>query len=288
MPTDETLSPLQGLAGVTALVGEAVARHGNLRLGGEVQHYIVVDDEAGLVAAVRALRASKVKLRSCHPFSDIWAREEGLSGALLRLGSAFAEVEAVEGGIRAGSAAPMALVGLRAARLGCARWAPLRTWPGTLGAWVEAQSLERLAPGLLQVRAFAGRSVRQVDRDGISRLPRTALPVSFVLALEPAPGFDLPPPPPPPGAICALDDGIQRAMTQAGLPGLRLRRIRLCREQPGVVINLGGARSTDLDLVLRLAKERLAKDHGLTLEIRLQPAGRPVRRRRGLEEGWND
>jgi hypothetical protein len=41
------------------------------------------------------------------------------------------------------------------------------------------------------------------------------------------------------------------------------------------VTNLGGGTARDLDLLARLAQERLARDAGLEVQPRLQPLGRP-------------
>jgi UDP-N-acetylenolpyruvoylglucosamine reductase len=66
---------------------------------------------------------------------------------------------------------------------------------------------------------------------------------------------------------------------------LRLRHIRLADEQPGIVVNLGDGTSRDLDLVVRLVKERLMRDHGVEVEPVLHPLGRPPKR---SNRGRND
>ncbi len=259
--------------GLALRLDEPVARHGALRIGGEVEAWVLACDEDAVKAALAALRAAGLGLRRHQALGDHYAREEGLSGALLRLGPGFDRIEIEDDGIHVGAAVPMARLGVVAARAGLDAWAPVRTWPGTLGGWLERGPAEAQAPLLRSVRALVGRSIKDQPGSALGSLSNKA--VFLGACLEPRPRAKLPAPPPHPGTLLELDEALLGAMRRSRLPGLRLRSIRLAAEQPGVVVNLGAGSSRDLELVIRLVKERLLRDHGLSVEARLQLLGRP-------------
>ncbi len=265
--------------GVAVRLSEPVSRHGALRLGGEVEAWVVVNDELGLRTAVTALRRAELTIRPSFPLGDAYAREEGLSGALLRLGPAFGRVELCDGELRIGGAAPLAMVGSVAREAGLEGWARLESWPGTLAGWMANVDPVALGSSLVGVRVFQGRGFRDVEGPAVGSLARNAILLSARLDAMLGPDFVLPPPPPPPGAFCVLGPELVGYLARSRLPGMRLRRIRLSEEHAGIVVNLGGGSSRDLDLVLELTKRRLFRDHGLEVQTRLQPIGKPPRPR---------
>ncbi len=273
---------LEGLPGVALRLAEPVARHGALRIGGEVEAWLAVFDEGATKAAINALRATGTKLRHHDPLGDHFAREEGLSGALLRLGPAFAGVEVGSDRLRVGAAAPLARIGVVAANAGIEHWAPLRSWPGTFGAWLRCASPGAVIPSLLSLRTLKGRSLKDRSPEALSKLGAGELVLGAELRLEsPAP---LPAAPSFPGCVVEPEEVTVRAMARSRLPGLRLRSIRLASEQVGLVVNLGGGTSADLELVIRLVKERLLRDHGLEVEPRLALLGRPPKKPQHLPD----
>lgn len=269
----ELRTALATVPGVRLREEEPVARHGALRLGGGVELYVVVHDEAALEAVAAALRGARVSPRLFHPLSDAFARDAGLAGALLRLGPAFAEVEAGGEGIDAGVGAPLAAIGAAAERAGFEEWSGLCAWPGTLGSWCAGLDPEALARLFVRVTILTGRGVRRVDGAAVASIPRSAELLGG--RLPRAPVAALPPSPPWPGALFDQDSDVASALARSSLPGVRLRRVRLATEQVGVVVNLGGGTARDLELLCRLAQERLGRDHGLEVQSRLQPLGRP-------------
>jgi UDP-N-acetylmuramate dehydrogenase len=264
---------LAAVPGVCLREPEPVARHGALRIGGDVETYVVVHDEAALLAVAEALRAAHAGLRVLSPLGDAFARDAGLSGVLVRLGPAFGEVEVGPRGIEAGCGAPLASIGAAAARAGLAGWRGLSTWPGSLGAWCSDLDGAALATLCGRIRALTGRGLRDFSGAAVATVPRSALLIQACLIPE-APAA-LPPRPPWPGAAFAEDPDLLAALARSRLPGLRLRGIRLAEEQVGLVVNLGGGSARDLDLMLRVIVERLGRDHGLQAQPRLQPMGRP-------------
>jgi len=259
--------------GVVLRLDERVARHSALRIGGEVEAWVLALDEAAVKDAVAALRRGKLSLRPHDPLGDHYAREEGLAGAMLRLGPAFGQLGVEDDRLHAGAAVPLARLGVVAARHGLEAWAPLSRWPGTVGGWLSGADPARLAPLVHSVRALRGRSVVERSGDTLASLGSKAIVLGAVF--HGRPDAPLPPSPPSPGSLTLQGGDVLRAMVKSRLPGLRLRSIRLASEQPGLVVNLGGGSSRDLDLVLKLVQDRLKRDHGVELEARLAPLGRP-------------
>ena len=269
----ELVAAFEALPGVTLRLAEPVAHHSALRIGGEVEAWVLALDDDGVKAVVAALRAAGVKLRPHQPLGDHYAREEGLSGAMLRLGPAFGELQLEGDALVVGAAVPMAQLGVVAQREGLIDWAPARAWPGTLGGWLQCADPAALGGLVRSVRALVGRSIK--DRPPEAAASFGAKAVILGAVLEARHGRALPCAPLAPGSLFAVDDDMRRAMRHSRLPGLRLRHIRLADEEAGVVVNLGAGSSRDLDLVIRLVKERLLRDHGLEVEPRLQPLGLP-------------
>jgi UDP-N-acetylenolpyruvoylglucosamine reductase len=269
----ELVQHFEALPGAVLRLDEPVSRHSALRIGGEVEAWVLALDEPGLLDAMSALRAASLKLRHSEPLGDHFAREEGLAGAMIRLGPAFEGLELDEGVLRVGAAVPLARLGAFAMRHGLEAWAPLASWPGTLGAWLRGGDPVALEPLLRSVRVLKGRSLGDKKPKALGSLGAAGLILGAkLLARHDA---ALPPPPPAPGSVLVREPSHESAMRQSRLPGLRLRSIRLAGEQTGLVVNLGGGSSRDLDLVLRLVRDRLSRDHGLDVEPRLQPLGRP-------------
>ncbi len=274
----------EGLPGVTLRVAEPVARHSALRIGGEVEAWVLARDEAAVKAALSALRSVGLTLRPHQPLGDPFAREEGLSGAMLRLGPAFGGIEVEDEILKVGAAAPLARLGVVAQRAGLTAWGPVRSWPGTLAAWLRSAPVAELEPLVRSVRTLVGRSVKDRPASTLAGLSPKA--VILAAELEARPDRPLAEAPPWPGSVCAMSPELERAMRRSRLPGLRLRSIRLAHEQIGLVANLGGGTSRDLDLILKLVQDRCKRDHGLDVEPRLQPLGRPPRTPRAGLEGW--
>jgi hypothetical protein len=148
--------------------------------------------------------------------------------------------------------------------------------PGTLGGWIEALGLERLAPALLSVRVAHGHTVRELSPERAASLKGSRIWIAATLARDIQASI---PGPPPPGAVASLDGELALRMRQSGLAGLRLRGIRLASEQVGLVTNLGQGSPRDLAVLLRTLRDRLSRDHGIDFQARLVLGTRPAPRR---------
>ncbi|MBN1334789.1 MAG: hypothetical protein JXB39_02380 [Deltaproteobacteria bacterium] len=271
------VAALEGLPGVVAREAEPVARHVALRIGGPVELWVVVADETALLAASAVLRAHGVRWRFLHGLSDRVVADEGLSGALVRPGPGFAGVEVDQGEVQAGVAAPLARIGHAAREAGLETWTLLEACAGTVGDWVSEENRTRLGPAIREVRVLQGRSFRNLPGARLGGLSPSARVVAVRLSGVLPRGMPLPP---PPGALVDHPERRLSSMLEAsGLLGLRIRAVRLPETAPGTVATLEGATARDLAFLERIVRERLFRDHGLHLEMRLVPAGRPPSRR---------
>lgn len=275
MSVDELTAALGQVPGVAFRKAEPLGRHVNLRLGGEVEAWIVVEDEVAASAVAALARRAKVKTRFLVGFSDLVAQDEGLGGVAVRLGRRLADVEVRGESVHAGVGAPLARIGAVARGAGLGGLAALERLPGTVWSWMEEGTSSHLQAVLVSVRALEGRGIKVLAGSDWCQSPSSAIPLSVELAGALPPRLKGPP---PPGAIGSLDGDLPRRMVQSGLTGIRLRGLRLSPEQPGVVVNLGASSARDLEIVLRMVKDRLQRDHGMELKSRLSPTGRSTRR----------
>lgn len=250
-----------GIGGVAAREEEPLRRHLPLRAcPGTAERWVEVPDEAALIAVVRAARAGRLTLRPVAPFSDMMPPDGGLTGVVLRLGRAFETVEVVEGGVRIGASAPLALL---AAHPG---YGAFRMAPGTLNdAWEEGW----ITPALVSVRRFKGRGIEETTEVG-------ADPKALVLAGTVRPGVKLS----VPRAGQAFREVAKRGLElrallrRCGLAGLRLFGALLAEEDPAVLVNRGDATPKQLRLVVHAARERVHTTTGLELTERIEAPGR--------------
>ncbi len=238
---------------------EPIGRHLPLRAApGACERWVEVDDEAALVALVRASRAEKRTIRVLPPFSDALPPEAGLNGVVLRLGAGFERVEAAAHGLYVGASAPLALVGRRPG------FEALSRAPGTLGDAVEEGWL---APMIVRQRRFRGRSIEDVEAAEPD-------PKAIVVGAWLAPA-KLPWAPRAGQAFLPIKRrDLAELLRAQGLAGLRLGGAALGEDDPRVLVNRGDATPRQIRLLLQAARERVQVATGIELVERLLPPGR--------------
>ena len=103
------------------------------RVGGPADALFLPEDEADLAAFLKALDPG-VPVTPLGVGSNTLVRDGGVEGVVVRLGRGFGEVEALEGArIRAGAAAPDAVLARKAAEAGIAGLEFYRGVPGSVG-----------------------------------------------------------------------------------------------------------------------------------------------------------
>ena len=124
---------------------EPLAPYTWLNLGGPAQYLFTPRSIDELTELVRALNASQTPIRILGGGSNLLVKDEGVSGAVIRLTSpAFAEVSIEGSRVRAGCGALLSHVISETVRLGLAGFENLAGIPGTVGGALAGNSGGRL------------------------------------------------------------------------------------------------------------------------------------------------
>lgn len=239
---------------------EPIARHLPLRASpGTFERWLEVDDEPGLVAAIRASRAEKLSVRVLPPFSDALPPEGGLAGVALRLGVGFEGIERHGGHWIVGASVPVAQLGVAAS------WKALTRGGGTVADAIEDGWL---LPALVSARRFKGRGFEDLETwvvDPKALLVRATLdPSVTVKPMRAGTAFREP----------AKRTELRALLRRANLTTVRLYDACLADDDPAVLVNRGDASPKQLRLLLQAVRERVHVATGLELEERLVPPGR--------------
>lgn len=281
MPAAELHAALADAQGVSLRPEEPLAQHVPLRVGGPVELWMTVADEAALVAATKAARTHSCVWRMHWPFQDWLVRDGGLKGAVIRLGRSFERIELGEETVTIGAAA---LFSALPAVLAGEFWDDLRAWPGCPGGWCAAGWDAELDRACTEVRVLKSGRIQTLEvtpGEGMPALNSQAVVLSITLRRDVPRGVDLLPPPPPGAIFQTVENSTVAAeLDKAGLSGTRLRRWRISREAPGTVVHLGGGTTKDLMMLVQGVKHRVEKTRGIKLQTRFPLLGNEVGKRR--------
>ncbi|HEX6986490.1 MAG TPA: UDP-N-acetylmuramate dehydrogenase [Planctomycetaceae bacterium] len=113
---------------------EPLAPHTWLRVGGPAQYFVEPRDVEELTAVVRACHEQGIKVRVLGDGSNLLVRDEGVSGAVIRLPRELFSAVAVDGNVvRAQAGALLSHVISQSVRAGLAGLEVLTGIPGTVG-----------------------------------------------------------------------------------------------------------------------------------------------------------
>ncbi len=281
MPIPELVAALNEVPGVSTRTEEPLRQHLPLRVGGPVQLWAVTRDADALMATLRAARAQSVNWRVHWPFTDWLVRDGGLRGAVIRLGMGFEQITVKDDSVHMGTAAlwaalPPTLTG--------PFWDELRTWPGSVGGWLEHGIDVELPMCCTEVTVLQGGRVQclKVDADeGWPSTNKNAVPLSLCLMVTPPSRVELLPPPSPGELFRDVTDSTPgRELERSGVTGARLRRWRMSTNEPGNVVHLGGGSCKDMLMLVNGIRHRVQKLRGAKLEIRIPVLGNEPGRRR--------
>jgi UDP-N-acetylmuramate dehydrogenase len=123
---------------------EPLAPFTHLRLGGPAEMLIQPRSLDELSRVVRLCSAQKVPLRVLGSGCNMMVRDEGVSGAILRLSEpAFTSIQVEGNRVRAGTGAPVSAIIAAAARHGLAGLETLVGIPGTVGGAIRTNAGDR-------------------------------------------------------------------------------------------------------------------------------------------------
>lgn len=274
------------------LSGEQLSRHTTWRIGGPARAYCRVKTERGLTGVLAAASKSREPLALLGMGSNILVADEGFPGFVVRLEGDFLAV-AIDGTrVKAGGGAALGGVCAAAARAGLSGLEAISGIPSSIGGAVR-----------INAGAYGGEifdvleSVRLVSREGQARtaaaeglahgyrrtgLIETGEIVAWaVLALTPAPREQIEaktrtvaqkrrgalPSEPNAGSVFKNPPGdyAGRLIEACGLKGTRGGGALISERHANVVVNAGGATAVDVLSLMKLMRDRVREQFGVTL-----------------------
>jgi UDP-N-acetylmuramate dehydrogenase len=251
---------------VVLLRDEPLARHTALRVGGACDALLVVHREHALLEAI-AVAAEWGTVTWLGHGTRLAVRDGGVSGVFVRLGTGFARIDRSHGEVWA------LLEATRGAGLsGVERLAGV---PGSFGAALAAESdLEavvtsvrfvhrgRIREGSLE-DARKGRASRLILSATLALTPSTPVAVREAMSVARAARL-------PVGSFWEQPKGgrLRRRLARSGLGDVRIRKAIIPAVAPELIVNLGGASSSDIDLLARSARDRVKQHTGVVIEPR--------------------
>jgi UDP-N-acetylmuramate dehydrogenase len=307
MSVQEAYESLRDVDGITALVDESMARHTTLRVGGPAALFLTCDTYPALRRAVDALGACGVPWVIIGRGSCIIASDEGYAGAVITLGTDFRRLRVDDDQVmHVGAAVNLQRAVQDAFSRGLVGIEGFIGIPGTVGGAVSTNALSgdfsigsvvdevvTYRPGsgfaryagndvgwFRRVTDLPGREVilevalrlsvgdidwqrRQVESTLSSRGSRQPIRLSSVDAIFADP---------------ATDDGIVSAselISSCGMAGYTKGRAQAYEKDPNYVVNLGGARASDVTRVIIDIMAKVRKQHGIELRPEVKFLGFP-------------
>jgi UDP-N-acetylmuramate dehydrogenase len=290
------LSDLDG----TILCEEPLSRHTTLKVGGPARWYCRVKTEQGLSTVLRAASESGAPLALLGMGSNVVAADGGFPGWVVRLEGDFLRIEIAGERLTAGGGAALGGACAAAARAGLSGLEPVSGIPSSIGGAVR-----------INAGAYGGEifdvleTVRMVSRAGERReaagvdiphgyrwtqLCETGDIVSeATLRLRPASREEIGertrvvsekrrgalPTEPNAGSVFKNPPGdyAGRLVEACGLKGERRGDAAISTRHANVVVNLGGARSADVVLLMRLMRDSVKEKFGVTLSPEVEFLG---------------
>lgn len=271
------------------------------KIGGPADALAVVESEAELAAAMRLSFKRRLPWFVLGAGSNVLIGDGGLRGIVVRLGGAFAEIEArIEGEkvvVEAGASANMALVTAKAASLGALGIGSLSGIPGTVGGslrmnagtdremgdfvrelWV--QSPTKPEPHTITVQYFyrhttlardavVSRITLEFER-GDAKTVRTEMQTRLVRRKSTQP-IAL-----PNAGSCFRNpegDKAARLIEAAGAKGWRVGGAEVSQLHANFINNVGGATARDVASLLARVRRAVRDQFGVELQLEVHLVG---------------
>jgi UDP-N-acetylmuramate dehydrogenase len=276
---------------------EPLAPYTWLNLGGPAQYLFTPRSIDELTELVRALNASQTPIRILGGGSNLLVKDEGVSGAVIRLTSpAFSEVTIEGSRVRAGCGALLSHVISETVRLGLAGFENLAGIPGTVGGALAGNSGGRLGEISQLIDRVSGltllgeRVIRTKDemtfdyrQSNLNDLliveaefvlvPGDAEEISQILkknwiakkSVQPLSSQSA-------GCIFKNPRG-QRAgqlIEQAGLKGTRVGGAEISERHANFIVTHPGAKSSDVLTLIDLIRSKISEQFGVHLESEIK------------------
>ena len=293
---DLTLPPEDG----AIAENEPLARHTTWRIGGPARHFARIRTEEALARVLAAASAEARPLAILGMGSNILVADEGFPGYVLRLEGDFLKVEVEGERLTAGGGAALGGVCAHAARAGLSGIEAISGIPSSMGGAVR-----------INAGAYGGEifdvleSVRLVSRSGDRRSATAAeIPHGYrwsglietreivsrvTLALRRAPREEIAaktrtvadkrrgalPSEPNAGSVFKNPEGdyAGRLIEACGLKGRTSGAARISERHANVIVNTGGARASDVVVLMKTMRDAVREKFGVTLMPEVEMLG---------------
>jgi UDP-N-acetylmuramate dehydrogenase len=292
---------LEALPGLTVRPGEPLARRTTFRIGGPAELLVEVASQRALMALLAVVRELEVPFCLVGLGSNLLAPDAGLPGVVAVLGGELRRVRVRGELVSAGGALPLGLLAKRMATRGLVGLEALSGFPSTVGGavfmnagcygteikdlLVAATVVERggrrrhLAPDELEAgyRSTVLQRTGAIVTRAVLRLRRgdAAAALRRIDELNAKRRASLPSDRPNAGSIFKNPPGdyAGRLIEACGLKGAIAGGAQISPKHANVIVNLGGAKATDvLELMVR-AREAVRTAFGVELEPEVVLAG---------------
>lgn len=268
-----------------------------MKLGGPAQYFLTPRNAEELAAVVRCCHENQVPVRILGGGSNILVRDEGVSGAVLKLsGDGFSAVTIEGTRVHAGAGALLSHVISETVRAGLAGFENLAGIPGTIGGalrgnaggrhgdigqYVESVTVLTLR-GEIVTRAqdelsFAYRSSSidgllilsgefQLQKDSPDEITRRLRKIWIMKkATQPLSHQSA-------GCIFKNPRGISAGalIEQAGLKGTRIGGAEISDRHANFIVTHEGATSDDVLRLIDLARSKVSEQFGVDLELEIE------------------
>jgi UDP-N-acetylmuramate dehydrogenase len=288
--------------GDRARPAEPLARHTSFRIGGPADLLVLPADVAELVRVLRTAAAHGVRVSLLGGGSNVLVGDGGIRGIVVKLGRGFAGVTWRDDGrgVRAGAAVQLGRLARASVERGLAGLEYAEGIPGTVGGalFMNAGAYGGDVSGAVDavegveadgaVRALAAPALRFRYRR--AELPRGFLVTAVHFALRPdaaeavaARMADVrarriaaqPHGSANAGSIFKNPQGDHagRLIEAVGLKGARAGRARISERHANFIVNEGGARASDVKVLMELAQRAVWERSGVWLEPEVQLVG---------------
>lgn len=280
--------------------GQALASLTSFRIGGPADFVVEVADEDDLSAAVAAARRHRIPAFCLGSGTNILVSDRGVRGLVLMLGAGFGQIDFNGCHVTAGAAVQFGALVAQAVARGLAGLEFGEGIPGSVGGAL-----------IMNAGAFGGEmapvvtAVRGADQDGRIRIlerneieflyRRSILPPGFIVS---AVEFDLKPGEretleakvaelkakraarqpqslPNAGSVFKNPPGnfAGRLLESCGLKGERVGGAAFSDRHANFIVNLGGARASEVRELIELARRRVEQQTGVRLEPEVKLVG---------------
>lgn len=295
---------LTALSGVTVKSSEPLARYTSMKIGGPADYFIEVENDGALAKVLTLLQRWRTPVCLLGNGSNVLISDRGVRGAVIRLTGDFKRVEWREAGdavqVNVGAAYAVTQLVRQAARKGYSGLEFAEGIPGTVGgalfmnAGAYGSEFEKVVEEVDAMSA-QGETVRysreQMNfsyRD--SHLPAGTVVTRVRLRLTKAEPVRVdsklrelvgrrkssqPAGLPNSGSMFRNPPGdyAGRLIEAAGLKGKRIGQAQIAERHANFIVNLGGAKATEVRQLMALARSEVSRQFGVDLAAEVKLLG---------------